>query len=126
MMLPWFDIALLALTAICVAVMDTLHHHHSSSVFRDADRLGFWGPANHVWRRRYLNPANPIELKWQFRVPLLAQLIESVYDGWHLAKTVALASVIVVIAETPTQALVMWGGYFVTFELVYRFILRRR
>lgn len=125
MMLPWLDIALLALAAISVAVMDTLQHHHSTSVFRSVRRYGFWGPAQHAWRRRYLNPDHPIEKRWMFKIPLLAQLTESVYDGWHLAKSVALALVIVVIAETPTQALVMWAGYFVTFELFYRFILRR-
>ncbi|MEL7168496.1 MAG: hypothetical protein AAGN64_04020 [Bacteroidota bacterium] len=117
--------ALLAVAVVAVAVMDTLQHHHSTSIFRTTPKTGFWGPAQYAWLRRYEGRDPARGLRGYLRSPIAQVVIYPFHDGWHLAKTVALVSLIGAIATTWTSALALWVGYYVVFTLFYKQLLRR-
>lgn len=74
----------LALASICNAVIDTLAHHHSVSVFKKY-KTGFWADATLVsWKNKYINNdtlQGRKKLFWKINLPV------QFTDAWHLFKS---------------------------------------
>lgn len=66
--------------AVCHATRDTLHHHWHRSIFARFGELSFFGPADMVWLRRYVNNDPTQERKW-------SPMWDGVMDAWHLAES---------------------------------------
>lgn len=86
-------IALCLLSGLSNAVMDTLTHHHSTSIFK-ANR-GFWGPASETWVRKYkLNDPRYGRRKIFGAIPIPVLFS----DAWHLGKSLMLVFLCLAIA----------------------------
>jgi len=75
---------LVILASISNAIMDTLVHHHDTSIFKN-HKTGFWSDALTVsWKNKYIN-GEPIKgrtkLFWIINIP------STFTDGWHLMKS---------------------------------------
>ena len=68
------------------AVKDTLHHHWINSVFARFGQYSFFGQADVVWLRKYVDfdPNKP--KKWW------ADWLDGVADMWHLCKSLEYAA----------------------------------
>lgn len=120
---------LLAVAGICNAVMDTLHHHWGGSVFArwsGGDRTAYWGSANHVWLRRYVDHDPKKGYVPLFRFAVLRPVLEAVWDGWHLAKTLMWLALSLAVALALGWS--WWGlaaGFFaitLPFSIVYELL----
>jgi hypothetical protein len=107
---------LFALAAVCNAVMDTLHHHFETSIFKDKDP-GFWNTTV-SWERSF-------NLFGDLGGPRWVTL-----DAWHIAKFVMLFSLAGAVITFPYNALfwfpalvLLWGA---VFELFYSYLLRKK
>lgn len=93
--------------AIFNAIMDTLSHHYSSSIFKDRDPR-FWDPS--ISWRESSKIGNWMAL-----------------DAWHIAKSIMLTSIGISIILFDSSAYfifllpIIWG---VVFEIFYSIILR--
>jgi hypothetical protein len=101
---------LFAIAAILNAVMDTLVHHYSTSVFKNLSPK-FWNP----------------NISWQYN-----KFLGMAWDGWHIAKTLMLICLVVIPSFNPSTIPSFYQLFFLTlswaipFNLFYSVILRRR
>ncbi len=87
------DSLFIVLAAICNAVMDTLAHHYSVSIFKN-DNPNYWD-ASISWKNKYINgDKSQGRVKWIFGIDKPEQLT----DAWHLFKTLFLLFFITAIA----------------------------
>ncbi len=119
---------LVILAAFCNAVMDTLIHHHDTSVFKNF-KTGFWADALNVsWKNKYVD-GNPIngrtKLFWIINVP------STFTDGWHLCKSTMIVSLIAAIVLY-NPLFCIWIDFFVlgllwnmVFNFFYNVILKK-
>lgn len=107
---------LVLLAEICDAVMDTLQHHWSGSVFSRlaGDSLvSWWGHADHVWRRRYQghDPRQPFTPTYQWWVNQgLGFVYESFADAWHAAKLIRAMAMAGAVGCAALMALEVWAS----------------
>ena len=122
----WLIMVLLA--AICNAVMDTISHHHSTSVFKN-HKSGFWSDANLVsWKNKYIN-GDPFQGRRRF----LGIIIPVQFtDAWHLFKSlmvivlalsVVFYSTIIYIWSDFVMFGIIWN---LAFNLFYNHLLKKR
>lgn len=119
---------LVILASFCNSVMDTLIHHHSTSIFQNY-KTGFWADALEVsWRNKYINgdPKNGHKkLFWIINVP------DVFTDGWHLSKSVMIISLIAaIVLYNPLFG--VWIDFFaigilwnIIFNFFYNVVLRK-
>lgn len=94
------------LAGVANAIMDTLDHHYSISIFRKWD-VQYWGPTK--WENKYHRP------KW---LPILLM------DGWHLCKSIMLNGWVIAIA-LPSGYAWYWNAlacrvlFAIAFQLTY-------
>lgn len=85
---------LVILASFCNALMDTLAHHHSTSIFKNY-KTGFWSDAMAVsWKNKYIDgdPTKGRKKNWVFNVPV------QFTDAWHFFKSLM---IIFLIAAMP-------------------------
>lgn len=118
-----------AFVGVCKAVLDKLNDHWEASIFyrwSGGMRDHFFGHRDYVYRRRY--DANG-EKYWYFRVPVLANVLEAVWDLYHLVWTAlilgSLALVWHLLSIPWWWMLSAWAVYFAAFEVPYRHVLAR-
>lgn len=114
-----YSLIFFALAAICNAVMDTLVHHYSTSIFRKMD-VKFWNP----------------EVSWRYAMYIPCTKYK--VDAWHLFKSamivfLALSVISAWISEPPLLNVwwfyllgfiflgILWNG---VFNIFYNYILR--
>lgn len=121
-------IIMVFLSAICNAVMDTLSHHHSTSVFKKHNS-GFWADANLVsWKNKYINN-DPVQGRRKF----LGIIIPVQFtDAWHFFKSlmIILFALSVVFYS---QIIYIWTDFVLfgiiwnlTFNLFYNHLLKKK
>lgn len=75
---------LIIIASICNAIMDTLSHHHSTSVFKSF-KTGFWSDAETTsWKNKYIDSdtgKGRKRLFWMINVPV------QFTDAWHFFKS---------------------------------------
>lgn len=119
---------LVILAAVFNAVMDTLIHHHPTSVFK-SHKTGFWADALETsWKNKYID-GNPMKghkkLFWIINVP------DAFTDGWHLSKSLMIIALIAsIVLYNPLFGI--WIDFFalgltwnLTFNFFYNVILRK-
>jgi len=125
------SLLLFLIAAILNAVMDTLAHHHSSSIFKTNNTYSFWG-AN-MWTRKYKdnNPgAGP-------RFWGSTRWFVFVTDGWHLVQWLMISCIVASIITFPEHIITGWDaalavflvfrvGWGLVFELFYGKLLLRK
>lgn len=118
-------LAFVIAASICNAIMDTLSHHFSTSIFKKLNPT-FWN-AEISWKNKYIgrNPENG--LKSIFRYPM--QIFYS--DAWHLFKScmiIFLGLSAVISLTSPNEwywDLFLFGWFWnITFSIFYNKILR--
>jgi hypothetical protein len=85
---------LVILAAISNAVMDTLIHHHDTSVFKKY-KTGFWSDAYlESWKNKYVD-GEPIKgrKKWFWKINVPVQFL----DAWHCTKSIMIICLIAAI-----------------------------
>jgi len=111
------------------AVMDTLVHHHDTSIFKNY-KIGFWADASDTsWKNKYID-GNPLKgrrkLFWIINIP------STFTDAWHLSKStmiVLLITAIVLYNHVFGICIdfivcgVLWNA---TFNFFYNIILRKK
>lgn len=77
-------IIIYCLSGICDAIMDTLSHHFSVSIFKDKDQM-FWNPIV-SWRNKYIgaDPKNGL-VKWKIFTIFVTKPVQ-LTDAWHFLK----------------------------------------
>lgn len=100
--------ALLVVAGLCNAVMDTLTHHWTNSVFARLD-FKWWNPA----------------FSWSNKYRLSKWIPDAFTDGWHLFKWLMLAFLFGGVALPSgfiywyVEAVFCWGAFFIGFWLGY-------
>jgi hypothetical protein len=111
------SLILISLAAIFEAIMDTLAHHFTGSVFKNLNPK-FWNP-NESWVRKH-------ELGGLYK-----SILSPFTDAWHLAKLIMLSFIVgTVVAYEPMfnwyiDFAIYWTARFIVFEGFYCYILRR-
>jgi len=128
------SVILIALAAICNAVMDICSHHYYYSVFtRFNDK--YWN-AVHSWANKYVNgEPNMGRRKWFFG---MLNVHVAFTDAWHLFKSLMIVFLISAIPFCPTNelgienwiyysAVIIAAGttWNLTFNLFYNHLLRK-
>jgi hypothetical protein len=119
---------LVILAAFCNAVMDTLIHHHDTSVFKNY-KTGFFADALTVsWKNKYID-GEPIKghkkLFWFINVP------DTFTDGWHFCKsTMIVALILAIVLYNPLfgiwiDFIALGFAWNATFNFFYNVILRK-
>jgi hypothetical protein len=119
---------LVILAALFNSVMDTLIHHHDTSIFKNY-KTGFWADALETsWRNKYID-GDPTKghkkLFWIINVP------DAFTDGWHLSKSfmiVALIAAVVLykpLINVYVDFILLGCLWNLTFNLMYNYILRK-
>lgn len=120
---------LVILASISNAIMDTLIHHHDTSIFNKY-KTGFWADALDVsWRNKYIN-SDPIQgrikLFWIINVP------STFTDGWHFFKSIMIFFLVAaIVLYTPVFSVLIdfavlgliWN---LTFNLFYNVFLIKK
>lgn len=128
------SIILIALAAICNAVMDICSHHYYYSVFtRFNDK--FWN-SNTSWANKYVN-GDPAYGRVKWLGGLMNKPVQ-LTDSWHLFKSLMIVFLISAIPFCPTNelgienwmyysAVIIAGGttWNLTFNLFYNHLLRK-
>lgn len=123
---------LIAISAICNAVMDIISFHYEYSIFKDYNKQ-YWNPKI-SWVNKYINN-DPLKgrRKWFFN---LLKVHEAFTDAWHLMKStmivgLCLAATIGLSSSLSFNCffgiLLLIGGGLIwnlTFNLFYNVILR--
>lgn len=119
---------LVILAAFLNSVMDTLSHHHSTSVFKN-NLTGFWSDASTTsWKNKYID-GNPLngrrKLFWKINIPV------QFTDAWHLGKSLMIIFLIAAICLYK-ELFCVWIDFFalgflwnMTFNFFYNVILRK-
>lgn len=119
---------LVILAAVFNAVMDTLIHHHPTSVFKNY-KTGFFADALTVsWRNKYVD-GNPINgrKKWFWKINIPVQFT----DAWHFSKSCMIIFLIAAaVLYKPLFGVlidfvafgILWN---ITFNFFYNVILRK-
>lgn len=132
-------IILVVIIAICNAVMNTISHHYSSSIFTTYYQqfpASYWDPY-YSWRNKYIDrdPKNGrVKLFWIINKPV------QLTDAWHLFKSIMIVSMItaIVLGNTLPEIcifkeqwmnigvwiLILGTLWNLTFSLFYKIILR--
>lgn len=123
------SIILLILASVCNSVMDTLGHHHSTSVFKKY-KTGFWADAYLVsWKNKYFNGD-----KLQGRKRFLGFVIPVQFtDAWHFFKSMMIILLILSIVLYTPLVFYIWIDFIaygiiwiLFFNLFYNYLLRRK
>ena len=131
-------IILIIIIAICNAIMNTISHHYSTSIFTTyyyRFPARFWDPY-YSWRNKYIggDPRNG-RVKWFWKINKPVQIT----DAWHLFKTIMIVSMILAIVlglnlpeifnnqwlNIGIWTLLLGTIWNITFSLFYNVILRR-
>lgn len=119
---------LVILAAFLNSVIDTLSHHHSTSVFKKYT-TGFWSDASTTsWKNKYIggNPLNGRrKLFWKINMPV------QFTDAWHFFKSLMIILLIAaIVLYNPLFGI--WIDFFalgflwnMTFNFFYNVILRK-
>lgn len=88
------DSLFICLAAICNAVMDTLAHHYSTSIFNNSNKQ-FWD-ASVSWKNKYIDgDKKKGRVRWtrfNFIKPV------QISDGWHIFKTLCIFFIVCAVA----------------------------
>jgi len=128
------SIILIALAAICNAVMDICSHHYYYSVFTMFNSQ-YWN-ANVSWANKYINGEPSIgRKKWLYG---MLNIPVQITDAWHLFKSLMIVFLISAIPFCPSNelglpewiyysAVIIAGGtvWNLTFNLFYKHLLRK-
>ena len=116
-------IALIAVSAICKAVQDTLAHHYSTSIFAKWNG-DFWNPET-SWQNKYQNGIPAHGPRFFGSTTFLVALT----DGWHLAGLFRHASILAAVMlyepffgwwDYPGLYLIFTGVFSVFYSKVFR------
>ena len=113
---------LVLVVALCKAVQDTLWHHWGSSPFRHGGEYGYWGRADLVWLRRYIDNRYENGYVPRLKNPVVRMLLIPFWDGWHL---MAVVSALAATAIPAASGLPLWSWpalllfHSVAFETTY-------
>lgn len=119
---------LVILAAFLNSVMDTLSHHHSTSVFKN-NLTGFWSDASTTsWKNKYID-GNPLngrrKLFWKINIPV------QFTDAWHFFKSLMIILLVAaIVLYSPVFGVLidffalglLWN---LIFNFFYNVILRR-
>lgn len=101
------------LAAVCNAVMDTLEHHYSTSIFRSSNE-NFWNPKV-SWNKGVNFFGSWGGPRWM------------TMDAWHISKTLMLIFFVLAIATytaAPQFLLLSPIVWFIGFEMFYSLLLK--
>lgn len=125
-----YYIIFIMLGAMFNAMMDTVSHHFTTSVFKNK-KSSFWNP-EYSWMNKYKKMgSNGVDMDKRrmlfWKIPMPSQLS----DFWHMAKTLMIVSISIGVATfTPYVFWIdlLFIGYFwnITFSLFYDTLLRRK
>lgn len=114
---------LITISGISKAIMDTLTHHYSKSIFARWDPL-FWNPVL-SWKNKYSDAIKLIRKKWFGFVPVPVLFS----DGWHLSQSIflncLLLSVVLYEPMTPYKLFdfIILGAWFrIYFQCFYGYL----
>lgn len=123
----FLPLALTLLAAICMAAMDKIQHHWSTSIF---SRLGAWWNPSESWRLKWKN-GDP---KQGERFPGSSTVFVFITDFWHLAKWVMLKAIFAAMAwglygvwwQRVVAFVVLHAAFSMGFELFFRFVFQKK
>lgn len=125
------SLLLFLIAAILNAVMDTLAHHHGSSIFKTNRNYSFWGANS--WTRKYKDNNPGAGSRFWGSTTFLVFLT----DGWHLSQWLMISCMVGAIIAFPSKIINGWDaiiavflvfrvGWGLIFELFYGKLLLRK
>jgi hypothetical protein len=119
---------LIALAAICNAVMDTCREHYDISIFSKYACFNkqFWD-ASISWLNKYAKFPQTTAISRFYKIPL----VQSFSDAWHLFKSIMILSLCTALALTAIDgffiaSIVLYGTVWnLSFNLFYNNLLRK-
>lgn len=90
-----FDFLLIFIAAMCNAVMDTVDHHYSASIFDNIkdEKKRLWFNSNQGWRNKYVDrDVKKGRIKWSFLGIQFNKPVQ-ITDAWHFFKMVMIFAI---------------------------------
>lgn len=117
---------LVAVAAMCNAVMDTLREHYEISIFTRFNRYYWDGKVS--WRNKYNFGQEGMGIKQFYRIPLMS----SFSDAWHLFKSAMIITLCLALSITTLSSsffllqIALYGTIWnVVFDMFYNKFLRK-